>query len=159
MGKGKLAWILAAMFVAASFTAVPLAGAYSVPGAPGTPGGQPTKPKGGDSASKNVTSAAAQSIAGYTGLELALRTPSVTFKFPKAGVASCTMSAGRTLLGSGSASKGSKGNKTFLVLLTNGGRTYLYNHNGQAVSVTVACRFSPDHGRSSKSTSTVVLDA
>jgi hypothetical protein len=158
LGKGKIIAAATALCITAGLTVVPVSGAYSVPGPPGTPGGPPTAPKGGSTSSKSLTKAVAVSIAGYTGLELALRTPTVTFDFPKAGTVACSASAGKTKIGDGSASKGSSGSKTFDLDLTNNGRTYLYDHNGQAISLNVKCSFSPNHGVASTSTSTVVLD-
>jgi hypothetical protein len=158
LGKGKIIAAATALCITAGLTVVPVAGAYNVPGPPGSPGGPPTAPKGGSTSSKSLTKAVAVSLAGYTDLELALRTPSVTFKFPSAGSVSCSVSAGKTKIGSGSASKGSKGDETFLVDLTNGGRMFLYDQNGQATSVNVKCTFTPHHGPTSTSTSTVVLD-
>jgi hypothetical protein len=157
--KGKIVAVTTALSIALGLTVVPLASAYNVPVPVGLPGGQPTPPKGGTSVSKSVTKAAAVSLAGYTGLELALRTPTVNFKFPSAGSVSCSVSVNKSKFGSGSASKGSKGYKTFNINLTDSGRTYLYDHNGQAIPLSVTCAFAPEHGKKSTSTSTVVLDA
>jgi hypothetical protein len=157
-GKRKIVPVVTGLCIALGLTVVPLASAYSVPTPVGLPGGQPTKATGGSSASKSVTKAAAVSMAGYTGLELALRTPSVKFKFPKPGSVSCSVSVGKSKFGSGSVSNGSKGSKTFPINLTDNGRMYLYNHNGQAISLSVKCAFTPNQGKKSTSTSTVVLD-
>lgn len=157
-GKRKIVAVAVALCITLGLTVVPLAAAYKVPGPPGSPGGKPTRPTGGNKASKRLTKAAARSLAGYTGLELALQTPVVRFKFPKAGVAFCSVSAGNIRIGSGSASKGSSGSETFGINFTNSGRMYLYTHNGQAISLTVTCSFVPKHGVKSTSTSTVVLD-
>ena len=157
--KGKIVPIVTGLCIALGLTVVPVAGAYNVPGPPGTPGGQPTNAKGGSSTSKSLTKAAAVAFAGYTGLEVALRTPTVKFKFPAAGKVSCIAGVTGVLnFGSGSASNDSKGSKTFNINLSNNGRTYLYDHNGQAISLDVKCSFVPKHGRSSTATSTVVLD-
>jgi len=147
-----------ALCITGGLTVVPVAGAYTVPGPPGTPGGQPTAPTGGSHASKGLTNAAATSFAGFTGLEVALRTPKVKFTFPKAGSVLCTVSAGGTQIGSGSASKGSAGTESFLINLTDNGRMYLYTNNGTAISLSVTCSFNPKKGKTKTSTSTVVLD-
>ena len=159
MGEKRFVAKLAAICLTLGLVIVPAAGAYTVPGAPGTPGGKPTAPTGGSSISKSATKAAAQTIAGYTGLELALRTPSVNFFFPKAGKVSCTLKSGSQLIGSGTASKDKKGSKQFSVNLTNSGRTFLYNRNGTALSVSVKCTFDPLRGKPATSSSTVVLDS
>jgi hypothetical protein len=158
-GKRKMIAVVTTLCVGVGFTAVPLASAYPIPIGAGLPGGQPTKPQGGSSASKSLTKTVAVSLAGYTGLELALRTPSVKFNFPASGSVSCSASVGKAKYGSGSASNGGKGSKTFSINLTNNGRTYLYNHNGQAISLSVKCTFTPKKGAKSTSTSTVVLAA
>jgi hypothetical protein len=157
-GKGKIIAAATALCITAGLTVVPVAGAYKVPGPPGSPGGKPTKPKGGSHTSKRLAESVAVQFAGFTGLELALRTPSETFDFPEAGSASCTASTGGSEIGSGSVSSNSTGNQTFLINLTDNGRMFLYNHNGQAISVKIDCTFAPRHGRSSSSTATVVLD-
>ncbi len=97
-------------------------------------------------------------MAGYTGLELALRTPLVTFKFPEAGTASCTVREGKSTIGSGSDGVSSKGDATFSIDLTNHGRLSLYDRSGQPISLTVTCEFVPEHGVKATSTATVVLD-
>ena len=158
MDKGKRFLILAALCPVVGLAAAPLAAAYTVPGAPGTPGGKPTAPVGGTSGSKGATATAGTAIAGYTGLELALRTPSPKIYFPSAGAMNCTLAAGKIGLGTGNATKDRKGSKNLNVYLSNNGRTYLYNHNGTAIAITVTCQFVPRHGKTSKSSSTVVTD-
>jgi len=157
-GKGKIVAVITALCIALGLTVVPLAVAYKVPGPPGTPGGKPTKPAGGSRGSKKVTKSLATKLAGYTGAELALRTPVVSFKFPSAGSIACSVTGGGITIGSGGASKGRKGRKTFKINLTKKGRTFLVAHNGKAISLNVACTFTPNKGKAKTSTSTVVLD-
>jgi hypothetical protein len=137
----------------------PVASAYNVPGAPGTPGGKPTAATGGSSGSKGATGAAANSIAGYTGLELALRTPAPSVFFPRAGKMNCTLAAGSFRLGTGNATKDSSGRKNLDINLSNNGRSYLYNHNGSAIAIKVTCQFVPRNGKKATSAATVVTDA
>jgi hypothetical protein len=151
---------LSALIVIAGLAAAPAAVAYKVPGAPGTPGGKPTAAKGGTGTSKTATKKAATAIAGYTGSELASKGSfTVKVHFPKAGKMSCVASSGSTKLGSGSASDSKAGNKELTVTFSTAGKDFLNAHNGQAIPVSVSCTFKPTKGKTSTSTSKVVLDA
>jgi hypothetical protein len=175
-GKGKMIAVVTTLCVGVGFTAVPLASAYPVPIPVGFPGGQPTKPQGGSTASKSLTSTAATALAGYTGAELAKLSPKVTL--PSAvgttaraahGIAadsaaktgsyskvSCAVNAAKSETGSGSAKNGAK---SFRINFTKSGKKYLRSHSGKAISLAVKCTFTPKKGKKSTSTSKVVLAA
>jgi len=158
-GKGRITAVVTAMGCALGLTVVPLAAAYVVPTPAGAPGGRPTIPQGGSIASKSLTNVTGVSFAGYTGLKLALRTPFIKFKYPKAASTSCSAYVGSLKLGSGTSKKSSRGSKMYKFYFTNKGRSYLYDHNAQAISVTIKCTFTPTHGKKSTSNSKVVLAA
>ena len=159
-GTRAVASRISAALLIAGLAVAPAALAYKVPGAPGTPGGKPTAPKGGSGTSKTATKKAATAIAGYTGSELANKGSfTVKVRFPKAGMMTCVASSGSTKLGSGSASDGRAGSKELTVTFSSGGQSFLNAHNGQAIPVSVSCTFDPTKGKSSTSTSKVVLDA
>jgi hypothetical protein len=172
-GKRSTIAVAAALCTGLGLAAVPLASAYTVPGPPGTPGGQPIDPTGGSDASQAETLTAATALAGYTPLELSKLSPKVTLPPPAdapnlatLGIGadsartgsyakvSCLVSAHKSEIGSGSARNGAK---SFRIHFTKHGRQYLRTHNGSKVSLAVKCTFVPKHGKKSTSTSKVVL--
>jgi hypothetical protein len=172
--KGKAGAVATALCVSLGLAVVPVAGAYSVPGPPGSPGGPPTAPKGGSAFSQSVDHKAATSLAGYTGAELSKRKPKFTLPPAVGALApatrgigsdsaariefksfSCSVSVGKSKLGSGSSRKGAN---SLTINFTNHGRLYLLHHNGDAIRLSVECTLVPKHGKKSTSTSTVVLD-
>lgn len=170
-GKRSTIAVVAALCTGLGLTAVPLASAYSVPGPPGTPGGQPTAATGGSSASRSATHKAANALAGYTPLELSKLSPKVTLPSTIAPAilgmgadstaratsfakVSCSVNVRKSELGSGSARNGAK---SFRIQFTKHGVQYLRAHNGTAVSLAVKCTFVPKHGKKSTSTAKVVL--
>lgn len=168
--------VVTTLCVGVGLTGVPLASAYPVPIPVGLPGGPPTKPQGGSTASKSLTSGAANALAGYTGAELAKLSPKV--KLPPAvgtnlrathGIVtgsaaktapyakvSCAVNAAKSEIGSGSAKNGAK---SFRIHFTKSGKKYLRSHSGKAISLAVKCTFTPKKGKKSISTSKVVLAA
>jgi hypothetical protein len=153
MALGKYVARVAALCIAATLAFVPVAGAYKLPKPPGSPGGPPKPPKGGSKATKSVTTKVGNDLAGFTDAELAnVGKVTVNFSFPKAGTLSCTVSAGKTKLGSGSATATKKTTKKLTITLSSNGKTFLRNHNGKATTLTISCTFKPTKGKSSTST-------
>lgn len=160
MGNRRAFSLMVAVLVAACLGLAPAAVAYKIPGNPGSAGGPPTKAKGGSGTSKGGATKIADGAAALTGSELASKgSISVTVHVSGAGKLSGKMSAGGTVLGSGSAKAKKAGNVKLKITFTSSGKAYLNAHNGQAISVKVNCTFKPKKGKSSTSTSTVTLDA
>lgn len=153
MALGKYVARAAALCIAATLAFVPVAGAYPLPKPPGSPGGPPKKPKGGTKTTKGVTTKVGNDLAGFTDLELAnLGKVTVNFTFPKAGTVSCTVSAGKTKLGFGSATATKKSTKKLTIRFSSSGVAFLKKNNGKATQLTISCTFKPKKGKSSTST-------
>jgi hypothetical protein len=175
-GKRRIIAVVTALSAGLGLTVVPLASAYSVPGPPGTPGGQPTDATGGSSASQSETHTAATALAGYTALELSKLSPKVTLPSSVGTSArairpigadsatralsykkvSCAVNVRKSEIGSGSARNGAR---SFRIHFTKHGRQYLRQHNSTPTTLTVKCTFVPKHGKKSMSSSKVVLSA
>ncbi len=157
MGNRRIALTVAT--AVAAFAVVPVASAYVIPGPPGTPGGPPTTATNGTGTSKGATNKVAKDAAGFTAGELAGKgSLDVKVHFPKAGKMTCGISAGSTKLGSGSTKASKAESKHLNVNFSSSGDGFLNAHNGDAVKLTVSCKFKPNSGTSSRSTATVVTD-
>jgi hypothetical protein len=155
---GKFIARLTMICAVGALALAPVASAYKVPGIPpGKPGGPPTKPKGGNGTSKGAAKAIGKDLAGFTDLELAnLGSFTVKLHLPKPGTMLCTVAAGSTPLGAGSATSTKGGKKVNLtVKFTKNGKKFLKAHNGQATTLTVTCTFTPKKGKSATSIATL----
>jgi hypothetical protein len=157
MALGKYVARIAALCIAATLAFVPVAGAYKLPKPPGSPGGPPNKPKGGTTTTKGVTTKVGNDLAGFTDTELAkLGKVTVNFFFPGPGTVSCTVKAGNTKLGAGTATATkTKGTKKLTITFSSSGKTFLKNHNGKSTTLTISCTFKPKKGKSATSTTTL----
>ena len=159
MGNTKVVVRVLAGMVAICLALAPSAAAYKVPGTAGSPGGPPTKAKGGSAASKGGAHGIATGAAGFTGSELAAKGKiTVKVHVPKAGKLSGKMTAATTTLGSGKTTAHKAGDVKLTITFTSAGKSYLNAHNGQAIKVKVTCVFKPKKGKAQTSTSTVTLD-
>jgi hypothetical protein len=158
LGKyvGRVAALCGALCIAATLAFVPVAAAYPIPKLkPGSPGGPPKPPKGGTGTTKGVAKKVGNDLAGLTDLELAkLGKVTVNFSFPKAGTVSCTVTAGKTKIGSGSATSTAtkKSSKKLTIKFSSSGVAFLKKNNGKATQLTISCTFKPKKGKSSTST-------
>lgn len=159
MGTRRIASKLTVATAAVALATAPVAAAYVIPGPPGTPGGPPTSAQHGSGTSKGATSKVGDAVAGFTAGELASKGSfDVKVHFPKAGKIGCSVKADGTKLGSGSAKATKAESKTLTLTFSSSGVSFLSSHNGQAVTMTVSCKFTPKSGSSSTSSSTVVTD-